>query len=199
MPVLKNPKHEQFALAYARTGKGGESYTSVYGPSKGADQSAGRLLRNAQIVERVRAVLAEVSAGTIQLEISHRDARVAAQQDRWMRMRSVITARSADPTMQAAPGGSTGLLVRRQKAIGNGKRSQVVDEYEVDGVLLRELREVEKHAAMELGQWQEPGITDPGGAGGTALATTGIELVQLMGLFYRNEIEAQERAAAKSK
>lgn len=47
----------------------------------------------------------------------------------------------------AIPGGSTGLIVRKLKATGT--------EYAVDTGVLSELREMEKHIAIELGQWQE--------------------------------------------
>ena len=52
-------------------------------------------------------------------------------------------------------GGSTGLLTRSVKAIGAGKFTRFVDEYRVDTALLRELRELEKQAAIEQGQWSE--------------------------------------------
>lgn len=55
--------------------------------------------------------------------------------------------------MKDVPGGNTGLLVRTTKGIGSGDTFQIVDEYAVDTGLLRELREHEKQAAQELGQW----------------------------------------------
>jgi hypothetical protein len=72
---------------------------------------------------------------------------------RWDGMHKVIRERAASPEMQAVPGGTTGLLVRTVKGIGSGDAFQVVDEYAVDTGLLRELREHEKQAAQELGQW----------------------------------------------
>jgi hypothetical protein len=38
----------------------------------------------------------------------------------------------------------------------------VVDEYAVDGVLLKELREHEKQAAQELGQWSDKAKVEQG-------------------------------------
>lgn len=78
--------------------------------------------------------------------IAQRGRRVAALQDRWRRMQRVIEERAADPGMADVPGGRTGLIVRR------GRR---VEEYAVDEGLLRELREHERQAAQELGQWLE--------------------------------------------
>jgi hypothetical protein len=73
----------------------------------------------------------------------------------WKRMQQVIEERAKDPTMANVPGGSTGLLVRKYKSIGSGENATTVEEYEVDTALLKELREHEKQAAQELGQWTE--------------------------------------------
>lgn len=66
-------------------------------------------------------------------------------------MLRVIEARSKD--MAEVPGGDTGLLVRKLKSIGSGENTKTVEEYAVDTGLLSELREHEKQAAQELGQW----------------------------------------------
>jgi hypothetical protein len=87
--------------------------------------------------------------------ITRRLARVEALDDRWRRMRNVIAERADDLTMAGVPGGGTGLVVRSLKSIGGGETAQVVEEYAVDTGLLRELREHEKQAAQELGQWAE--------------------------------------------
>jgi len=51
-----------------------------------------------------------------------------------------------------AAGGETGLLVRQPKLAANGT---TVEEFAVDTALLREIRETERQAAKELGQWSE--------------------------------------------
>ena len=81
--------------------------------------------------------------------------RVAAQHDRWMRMQRVIEARADDPDMEKVPGGTTGLITRDWKTVGSGESAQIMPVYSVDTGLLRELREHEKLAAQELGQWEE--------------------------------------------
>jgi hypothetical protein len=53
------------------------------------------------------------------------------------------------------PGASTALLVRRERSVGSGQNQKFVAEYKVDTGLLRELRKLEKQAAIELGQWTE--------------------------------------------
>jgi hypothetical protein len=87
--------------------------------------------------------------------VAKRLRRVKALNDRWMRMQKVIEERAADPAMQEVPGGKTGLLVHDVKVVGGGDNVRVVDLYQVDTGLLKELREHERQAAQELGQWVE--------------------------------------------
>lgn len=96
-----------------------------------------------------------IEATVFRRGIASRVNRVRAQNNRWERMQQVIDERSQDPEMQEVPGGKTGLLTKQTRGIGSGDHFQVVDEYEVDTGLLRELREHEKQVAIELGQWTE--------------------------------------------
>ena len=76
--------------------------------------------------------------------------RVAALQDRWDRMRALIEARAKDPNApQSVPGIETGLLA----PIGSTKTGRPI--YGLDVALLKEMREHERQAAQELGQWRE--------------------------------------------
>lgn len=96
--------------------------------------------------------------------IASRENRIAAANDRWDRMKRVIDERAADPTMEKVPGGRTGLLVRTYKIVGTGPSAYTVDEFAVDTGLLKEMRELEKEAAQEVGQWLEKiAPTDPTG------------------------------------
>lgn len=79
--------------------------------------------------------------------------RIDALDRRWRLMEQVIRARAADETMTEA-GHETGLLVRTYKVVGSGEGARTVEEYQVDVGLLKEMREHEKQAAIELGQWQ---------------------------------------------
>ena len=90
------------------------------------------MLRNAEVCSRVAQLLAELSAGTIALEISSRNARVQALQDRWDRMRQMIEERAASPDFAKVPGGTTGLLCR-------DLRCKDTPVYKVDTGLLAEL------------------------------------------------------------
>jgi hypothetical protein len=93
--------------------------------------------------------------------------RVAAQNDRWDRMKAVIEARAVE--LSAVPGGATGLLVHTYKLAG-GRAPIVMDEYAVDTGLLSEMRAHEKQAAQELGQWTEK--QEVAGKGGAPLTFT---------------------------
>ncbi len=76
-----------------------------------------------------------------------RENRIKLQADRHERLKSIMEERSAAPGMAGVPGGKSGLLVTKYKKFGT--------EYEIDSVLLAELREHEKMVAIETGQWQE--------------------------------------------
>lgn len=98
------------------------------------------------------------------------DHRVKALNDRWVRMRRVIEERAEHPDYADAPGGTTGLLVKTYKQLGGGEHARTVEEFAVDTGLLRELREHEKQAAQELGQWSEK--SEITGADGASIAFT---------------------------
>jgi hypothetical protein len=65
---------------------------------------------------------------------------------------------SFDPTVFT----KKGLLVRTHKQLGSAEYPNIVEEYEVDTGLLKELREHEKQAAQELGQWSEKSNVEQG-------------------------------------
>jgi hypothetical protein len=104
----------------------------------------------ARVQEHVAAFAEAVRAEGI---ANHKN-RVAALNDRWRKMQTVIDARAEAHDGQA-PGAGTGLLVRQEKQIGAGERAVHVVEWRVDDGLLSELRQHEKQAAQELGQWTD--------------------------------------------
>lgn len=103
--------------------------------------------------------------------IADRQNRVDSYNDLHARMMRVVEARSEEH--KDVPGGETGLLVRQAKLVkvysGSGdpdddedgetiysaKKDRIVYEYAVDTSLLKELREIKKQAAQDLGQWTE--------------------------------------------
>src|SRR4051812_25819786 len=154
MQVLSNSKHEQFALAIAKGVGLAEAYIAAGYSECGAKQSAARLLRNAEGCSRVAQLQAELSAGTIALEISSRNARGQALQKRWDCLRAgvdlLLQQRGAG--MADVPGGASGLLFRDSRGVVR------VDSGLVS--LLGELRAHEQQAARELSQWQTRSVVE---------------------------------------
>lgn len=101
--------------------------------------------------------------------IASRVERIKALMDRWMRMRQIIADREKE--FAGIPVARTGLMIREYKSVGN----QIRDIFILDAGLLKELRDHEKQAAQELGQWTEHvSITD--------LQTARKELAELIGV-----------------
>jgi hypothetical protein len=102
---------------------------------------------------RVQSLVAQYGAVAERCAIGRITNRVEALDERWLAMRQVIAERAADPSMQDVPGGKSGLLTREIKSVGSGGNAREVEVYRVDTALLKELREHERQAAEELGQW----------------------------------------------
>ena len=81
--------------------------------------------------------------------IGQLETRVDALNDRWLRMQRVIDQRATDPSLADIAGADTGLICLKT-ITKTGDRI-----YGVDTSLLHELREHEKQAAQELGQWKD--------------------------------------------
>ena len=98
------------------------------------------------------------------LALGRRIRRVEALIGRWQKLDDVIAARAArvaEATAatpqrgQPAPGAHTGLMARSLRGLGSGDNFRVIVEYKVDIELLKEMREIEKQIAIEVGQWSE--------------------------------------------
>lgn len=101
-------------------------------------------------VAKLRAEFAEVARKHAIFTV---EGRVKEYADRHARLKSVIEQR-AERGGDAA-GADTGLLVRTYKSIGTGENAYAQEEWAVDTGMLREMRELEKQAAQDLGQWAE--------------------------------------------
>jgi hypothetical protein len=112
-----------------------------------------RWKRHPEFKARVDEHIAEIREEVRRVGLADLHQRVQALNSRWLEMQRVIHKRAADPEMAGVPGGSTGLLVRTTKSVGSGESARVVHEYAVDTGLLKELRDHERQAAQELGQW----------------------------------------------
>lgn len=118
-------------------------------------QSLWKWRQEPEFTAGVEAEIDRINTSLRKRAISHIERRVASLNERWLRLWKVVEERAGAPEMALAPGGTTGLLCHTQKSLGSGETATIVDEYEVDAGLLKELREIEKQAAQELGQWVE--------------------------------------------
>lgn len=120
-----------------------------------------RWKKNSDFATRVEAIRAEWRDKLAAEGLLNKQNRLNALNDRWQRMNKVIEGRSLNLSgvdlegVPEVPGGETGLLVHQRKAIGVGQNQQIIDTYEVDTGLLKELRAHEEQAAKELGEWSE--------------------------------------------
>ncbi|PYS52435.1 MAG: hypothetical protein DMF68_01620 [Acidobacteria bacterium] len=103
---------------------------------------------------KVREIVEETRSRLLARGILAKQNRLEALRDRQERMTEVIERRAVE-NKDYPGGGATGLIVRDVKGIGKGEDFERVEVYMVDTSLLKELREHEKQAAIELGEWQE--------------------------------------------
>lgn len=133
-------------------------------------QTVSRWLQNHEFAACVDSIIDDYRKAVRRRGLAVLERRVDALNDRWVRMRKVIDDRAADPDMAEVPGGTTGLLVKDYKTVGSGESAVVRTIYSVDTGLLKEIREHEKQAAQELGQWVEKGSQEVSGPNGAAVA-----------------------------
>lgn len=109
------------------------------------------IARREQIVATRRALLEAESIGNRQNQLE------ALKRD-WERTEQVIAARAADPELQKAPGGTTGIVTRRYRtlpATDPDHPGQVVHEDQLDTALLDARRRTLVQAAQVAGWWDE--------------------------------------------
>lgn len=114
-----------------------------------------RWLRVSEFADRVDSLVDDYRKAVRRRGLAILERRVESVNDRWLRLRRVIEERADDPDMAEVPGGRTGLIVKDYKTVGAGESATVMPIYSVDTALLKEIREHEKQAAQELGQWTE--------------------------------------------
>jgi hypothetical protein len=127
------------------------------------------------LIEQHRAAARQVE---IQYTIADRRKRVALLESRRQKLQDGFDRIIAERGMEMAgvPGGASGLLARQYKQIGAGEKTEKVEEYKIDpGILAisQELRELERQAAIELGQWQ----ADQSGEGEDGFTLTDIAVL----------------------
>jgi len=120
-----------------------------------SDRSLRRWKQEPEFEERVKALILQWRTKVASTGIAVRENRIAGYERRRNWLEQIRRERAAAPEMQGIPGGSTGLIVRRIKSVGFGENNRLVDVYAVDTGFLRELRELEKQAAIECGHWEQ--------------------------------------------
>lgn len=92
--------------------------------------------------------------------LARRAVRLREKMARHSLLKEVIAERADHMEMQDAPGGKTGLLALDYK--GKDADRKV---YKLDAALLKEMRDLEREIAIELGQWAErKEVSGPDGA-----------------------------------
>ncbi len=159
MPALSNKKHERVAQFLANGKSAAESYALVYGKGPGAAVSANRLLKNANFAKRLEELKPQaqahqesIVAKVVDEELRTRVGRAEVLIERRNVLRQIVAERAAFEDHQDVPGGKTGFVLTTRKAVG---RTMVVKEHAIDLALLKELREIERQIASELGQVED--------------------------------------------
>ena len=117
-----------------------------------------------EFIARVEELVAAFREEARYVAIAQKERRILAMNERWLGIHQVIAERGAHEDFQQVPGGRTGILARDIKQVGSGENAQIVTIYSVDTGLLKEAREIEKAAAIEMGQLVEKKeITGQGG------------------------------------
>jgi hypothetical protein len=152
MRTLNNIRHERFAQNVVSGLSLSAAYIGAGYKKAGASANAARLLRNESIASRVAELRHESERDFVKLQITQRNERLQAAQERWNALREVIQARKTGDYSRAV---KTGLCVRRERVIGTGENAKLIEEYEVDTRLLDAMMNLEKQVAIETGQWTE--------------------------------------------
>lgn len=148
-------KQEAFVAAYIGEARGNATEAARLAGYKGSDATLASVgaenLRKPQIASHIAKQREKIE----QRAIADLQARVDGYDDRRSALLRIVAERGVSPDYAKVPGGRTGWLVRTVKQIGAGESAERVEEYAFDSGLHRELRELEKQAAQDLGQWQD--------------------------------------------
>lgn len=97
--------------------------------------------------QEVEGFVEAARAAILSQGIAAKQNRIDEYDRRWREMKALMKARAEWDVLSDVPGGQTGLLCRDFKGL--------IPVYKVDAALLREMRELEKQAAIEVGDWTE--------------------------------------------
>jgi len=155
MQALKNDKHECFCQLVAKGEKPYKAY-EMAGYGAKSRQTGYRLLKKPHIAERITELKplmeerrAQVIDAVIDTNLRNSAGRIEALIKTYLKLERIVAARAQFDDSQTVPGGDTGLIATGFKAVGG----TIVQTHELDTGLLREMREITKQIAIELGQW----------------------------------------------
>lgn len=156
-------RQEAFIAAYLGDARGvgrtAARMAGYQGKPATLDVTASDLLSNPKVAAAVEAGKARIRAEGI----ASREARIAAQQARWLAQHQIVAERATAHAGEA-PGAGTGWLVKQVKVIGAGEHATTIEEWAYDKGLDDAMRANETLTAKELGQHTEKReITGPGG------------------------------------
>jgi hypothetical protein len=174
--------------------EGGLSVTEIagrIGVSRWAIWDWGRHVEFCRVVRQRREFY---EAQAVSYGVALRAKRLEAAQDRWRRMKELIEARAA--AMTDVAGGATGLLVRRVRAVADGKDFRMIEWFETDHGLLREMRSLEEHVARQLNQWSGPDGSEATDAREEVAQMTTAELLERARAVLRAAGELPPEASA---
>jgi hypothetical protein len=162
--ALKNDKHEKFCNFTSAGMSAADAYIAagyVVGSRDAARAAASKLNRVPSVASRLAELQPAIDARleesakeiaqVVEDEVLTSMGRVITLAIRRRKMLDVIDARAKHPDHQWAPGGSTGMVITGEKAVGK----KIIKTHEFDATISRELRETEKQIAIELKQWSE--------------------------------------------
>jgi Terminase small subunit len=189
MGTLKNIRHERFAQNVVSGLSLAAAYISAGYKDAGANANGARLMRNDSVSSRVNELWNKLSATTLQLQITDREQRLLALQDRWDRVRQAISARAVGDYAKMM---QTGIVCRKVRVVGSGKNAREIEEYDIDTSAIEALNTVERRAAIETGQEQE-NVNVTG-----QISAKSIALSKVMSLPELEELERKMAAAMEA-
>lgn len=180
-----NPKQAVFVAAYIGVAKKNATEAARIAGYKQPGMHGSRLMKNDEIIATIAEHLTEIKSRGI----ADAQNRVDELVERHTSLKQIVSDRAAHPFYADVPGGRTGYVLKKLKNVTltfekdpddpNSKARQVrVEQWEVEDnvALLRELREHEKQAAQELGQWSEKSETAITGKDGGPIEFAGIDV-----------------------
>lgn len=146
---LSNKRHEKAAQMVADDDLTDDKIAAELGIHKATLE---RWKATPEFEARVEQITDAYAKRALMHGLAVQEKRISIMNELHAKLLRIIAERAADPTMQAIPGGDTGLVVRTIKGIGKGDDYQVVEVFEVDTMTVKAIREIHNQVADEVGQ-----------------------------------------------